>query len=64
MGVTKTAKIQISICLGSIGKSAFFQIADPSSAWGPQDGLGFKNAKGMTLTDFEGGLFYTPECLT
>jgi hypothetical protein len=45
--------------LGSSAKSAFFQIADSSSLWGPLDDLGSKNAKAMTPIKIWGGLFYT-----
>jgi hypothetical protein len=47
MGVTEAAKIKISNRLGSSAKSAFFQIADSGSLWGPLDDLGSKNAKAM-----------------
>jgi hypothetical protein len=61
MGVTEATKIKISNRLGSSAKSAFFQIADSSSLWGPLDDLRLKNAKATTPLnfDFEGGLFYT-----
>jgi hypothetical protein len=48
MGVTEAAKIKISSRLGFSAKSAFFQIADSGSLWGPLDDLESKNAKAMT----------------
>ncbi len=48
MGVTEAAKIKISNRLSSSAKSAFFQIKDSGSLWGPLDNLGSKNAKAMT----------------
>ena len=48
MGVTEAAKIKMSNRLGSSAKSAYFQIADSGSLWGPLDDLGSKNAKAMT----------------
>ncbi len=61
MGVTKATKIKISNSLGSSVKSAYFQIADSSSLWGPLDDLKSKNAMAMTpiKIGFEGVLFYT-----
>jgi hypothetical protein len=59
MGVTEAAKIKISNHSGSRAKSAFFQIADSGSPWGPLDDLRSKNVKAMTPIDFEGGLCYT-----
>ncbi len=59
MGVFEATKIKTSNRLGSSAKSAFFQIADSSSLWGPLDDLGSKNAKAMTPIKIWGGLFYT-----
>jgi hypothetical protein len=61
MGVTEAAKIKIWNHLSSSAKSAFFQIADSSSLWGPLDDLSSINVKAMTsiffLIDFEGVSF-------
>jgi hypothetical protein len=46
--VTEAVKIKIPNCLGSSAKSAFFQIADSGSLWGPLDDLGSKNARAIT----------------
>ncbi len=56
MGVTEATKIKMSNGLGSTAKSAFFQIVDSGSLWGPLDDLKTKNAKAMTPIkfDFEG----------
>ncbi len=66
MGVTEAAKIKISNRLGSSAKSAFIQIADSGSLWGPLDDFGSKNAKAMTPIKilFWGGSQLYPECLT
>ncbi len=66
MGVTEATKIKISNRLGSSAKSAFFQITDSSSLWGPLDDLGSKNAKATTAFKiwFWGGYVLNPECLT
>ncbi len=48
MGVTEAAKIKIANRSGSTAKSAFFQIADSGSLWGPLDDLGSKNARAIT----------------
>jgi len=66
VGVIEIAKIKISNRLGSSAKSAFFQIADLSSLWGPLDALGSKNAKATTpikIWFWEGSVLF-PECLT
>ena len=61
MEATEAAKIKISNCLGSSAKSAFFQISDSSSLWGPLDDLESKNAKATTPIKIWllGGLLYT-----
>ena len=66
MGVTEAAKIKISNRLGSSDKSAFFQIANSGSLWGPLDDLKSKNVKEMTPIKiwFWGGSVLYPECLT
>jgi hypothetical protein len=66
MGVTEATKNKILNCLGSSAKSAFFQIADSGSLWGPLDDLGSKNARAITPIEiwFWGGSLLYPECLT
>jgi hypothetical protein len=66
MGVTEAVKIKISKRLGFSAKSAFFQIADSGSLWGPLDDLGSKNARAITPIEiwFWGWSLLYPECLT
>ncbi len=66
MGVTEAEKIKILNRLGFSAKSAFFQIADSGSLWGPLDDLGSKNARAITPIEiwFWGGSLLYPECLT
>ncbi len=66
MGFTEAAKIKISKRLGSSAKSAFFQISDSSSLWGPLNDFGQKDVQRMTpikIWFLRGSLLYL-ECLT
>ena len=60
MGVTEAAKIKMSNRLGSSAKSAFFQIANSGSLWGPLDDLGSKNAKALTPIKIFRGVCFIP----